>query len=140
VNLHSTPVAQPQPVHAPDARVEELGLRDGRAQLSAAELVKRSRHSRRRRVPEHFANYMRNEATPTAEVLTGAVERLTGLGRDRDPPRLMREIERALANREPPRPPITPERLCRACAALREYERRWSRLSVGQSLALEWPA
>jgi hypothetical protein len=74
----------------------------------------------------------------TAEVLTGAVERLAGLGWDRDPPRLMREIERELSNCEPPRPPVSAERICRACEAVREYEDRWSRLAAGETLVVQW--
>jgi hypothetical protein len=64
VNLHdhTTPVPQPESVHAADARVEELGLLHGRTQLSAAELVQRSRHSRWGRIREHVANEVRNEA------------------------------------------------------------------------------
>lgn len=75
----------------------------------------------------------------TAEVLAGAIERLAHSGWDGDQPRLYREVERQLSNCEPPRPPISGERVARACVVLRDHERRWAELPVGQSLDVRWP-
>lgn len=75
----------------------------------------------------------------TAEVLAGAVERLAASRLDRDPARLLHAVQHRLSNCEAPRPAIDAERLCRACAILREYDRRWRRLPVGHELVAEWP-
>ncbi len=75
----------------------------------------------------------------TAEVLAGAVERLAARGWGNDRERLLREVDRQLSNCEPPRPPISGERIAHACALLRDHERSWSQLPVGQALVLDWP-
>jgi hypothetical protein len=108
------------------------------AEFKSLELVAGRRRPHATEHSRAILKRARRELT-TAEVLTAAVERLTRLRWDRDPPRLMREIERELSNCEPPRSAISTERICRACAVLREHERRWSRLSVGQSMVLQWP-
>lgn len=51
----------------------------------------------------------------------------------------MREIERQLSNCEPPDSAITGERVADACAVLRDYERRWAQLPVGEDLVTSWP-
>ena len=75
----------------------------------------------------------------TAEVLAGAVERLAHTGWQSDLPRLSREVERQLSNCEPPRPPISGERIAQACEVLRDHERRWAQLPVGHRLDARWP-
>ena len=74
----------------------------------------------------------------TAEVLAGAVERLAHWGWGDDQSRLSREVERQLSNSEAPRPPISGERIVRACEVLRQHEREWAELSVGQSVDACW--
>ena len=75
----------------------------------------------------------------TAEVLAGTVERLAREHWDNDPPRLMREVERQLSNCEAPESEISGERIADACAALRDYERRWGELPVDRELVADWP-
>ena len=75
----------------------------------------------------------------TAEVLAGAVECLAREDWDNDPPRLLREVERQLTNCERPESEISGERIAHACAALRDYERRWLELPVGRELVADWP-
>lgn len=115
---------------------DALGMRDGLWGAIAGGVVFRSmRHVSGRR-PPHAAERSRElirlhrDLLRRAEFIGGICERAAALP-DRD-------LDRFLAGLSAP--PIGPERVATAAAALRRTAGIWAGLAVGDRLTLEWPA
>jgi hypothetical protein len=74
-----------------------------------------------------------------AEVLVGLLVRIVHEGLDETGPAARAILSTAWRPDKPSRGPLTAEETRRVCAALREIERRWQALAVGESLTVTCP-
>ena len=74
-----------------------------------------------------------------AEVLVSFIMGLAAQGIDQDWPRVRSRLNDAWHPRHSQRGPISHDEVRRACQRLREAERKWEELTVGDSMTVSWP-
>lgn len=82
----------------------------------------------------------REQHTAEAEVLVAVVQIIAEEGIDADWPKASARLKDAWRPLRSQRGPISHEEVRRACLALREAEKKWEGLTVGESMTVEWPA
>ena len=75
-----------------------------------------------------------------AEVLVSVMLRVAGEGVDGNWTEVHSRLDGAWRPRRSQRGPISHDEVRRACRRLREVERQWEALPVGESMSLRWPA
>jgi hypothetical protein len=74
-----------------------------------------------------------------AEVLVSFIMGIAAQGIDQDWPRVRSRLNDAWHPRHSQRGPISHDEVRRACQRLREAERKWEELTVGESITVTWP-
>lgn len=75
-----------------------------------------------------------------AELYVSVIQSVAREGAERDWPRVCAYLDEVWRPFRAPRRPVTHDGVLRACAALREAERRWQELPVGGSIKVSWSA
>ena len=108
-------------VMLPNARLVSGRLRPRAAERSREVLKKAGQH-------------------PTeAEVLVSFIMGIAAEGVDEDWPKVRSRLSNAWQPRHSQRGPISHDEVRRACQRLREAERQWQELTVGESMIVRWP-